>query len=121
MLNEETFTTTATAVTRKGRKTGKKKAKAPVIKDLKTNFVTLKPQKQMQGKSQRFNLYKEKSLPWGQDIENMFKEYEASQHKGADQDVDTDEDNLDYGRSTLLSDLKKAVNRYQTDPDFAAT
>lgn len=49
----------------------------------------------------------------------MFKEYEKTQHKGADQDVDTDEDNIEYGKSSLIEDLRKQIKLYQADAEYA--
>jgi len=36
-------------------------------------------------------------------------------HQGADQDCDTDEENLEYGRSQLLDELRSAISEYQKD------
>ena len=49
----------------------------------------------------------------------MFKEYEKTQHKGADQDVDTDDDNIEYGKSSLIDDLRKQIKLYQADAEYA--
>jgi hypothetical protein len=36
-------------------------------------------------------------------------------HQGADQDVDTDLENVQSSKSSLLSDLKASITKYQND------
>ena len=90
------------------------------VNDRKENFLTLKPLLQSKFKRPKhFKVFKESSLPWNTSITHMFKEYELNQHKGADQDVDTDDDNIEFGREQLLGDLRKQIHNYQTDEQYA--
>ena len=45
-----------------------------------------------------------------------FKEFEEENHHGADQDVDTDEENVESAKSTSIRQLGEAIEEYQRDP-----
>ncbi len=114
-----TTTPTVDKVSRRSNRKTKKPVAKPVV-DRKQNFLTLKPLLQSKHKRPKnFKLFKESSLHWNSSINSMFKEYEIAQHKGADQDVDTDDDNIEFGRSQLLDDLRKQISNFQTDEQYA--
>lgn len=121
MLDDDLSTTTPSIDTVTVSQRKAKKLKAKVVLDRKLNYLTLKPLQQAPKtkKPRNFKLFKESSLPWNDSITTMFKEYERKQHKGADQDVDTDDDNIEYGKSALLDDLRLQVTKYQTDEQYA--
>ena len=59
-----------------------------------------------------FNLLPEETLPFAE----KFKEFEEEIHQGADQDVDTDEENVESVKSSSLKQLSQAIDEYQRDP-----
>ncbi|TNV77780.1 hypothetical protein FGO68_gene9497 [Halteria grandinella] len=64
--------------------------------------------------TRKFLLIKEAQLPtlFGQALKNQFKAHETSRSYHADQDVDTDEDNVLYGQTQLLASLKQAISGF---------
>lgn len=64
-----------------------------------------------------FRLLPEETLPFAR----KFKEFEEEIHHGADQDVDTDDENVDSVKSTALKQLSHAIDQYQRDPKAVET
>ena len=62
-----------------------------------------------------FHLIPEETLPFAK----KFKEFEEDNHHGADQDVDTDEENVESAKSTSLKQLGEAIEGYQRDAKAA--
>lgn len=62
-----------------------------------------------------FHLISEETLPFAK----KFKEFEDDSHHGADQDVDTDEENVESAKSTSLKQLGEAIEGYQRDAKAA--
>jgi len=63
----------------------------------------------------KFLLIQETDLPFATSIKTQFKKNEQLKHSGADQDVDTDEDNVIFGKDSLLAELRLAILSYQKD------
>ena len=59
-----------------------------------------------------FHLLSEETLPFAE----KFKEFEEEIHQGADQDVDTDDENVESVKSSSLKQLSQAIDEYQRDP-----
>ena len=59
-----------------------------------------------------FNLLLEETFPFAE----KFKEFEEEIHQGADQDVDTDEENVESVKSSSLKQLSQAIDEYQREP-----
>ena len=115
MLDDDLSTTLETLSEKKV-----KKQKAKQVVDKKLNYLTLKPLEQSKSKKPcNFKIYKESNLPWKESITSQFKEYERNKHRGADQDVDTDDENIEYGRLSLLEDLQNQIFLFQANEQHA--
>ena len=73
-------------------------------------------------------LIKDKQLSFGNKLKSKFRvriikvndrnqKFERQNHQGADQDVDTDEDNMKFGMSQLKLELSQAISDFQKGSD----
>ena len=81
------------------------------MKPLVKNTITFEKNTKC-SRNVHFHLIPEETLPFAE----KFKEFEEEIHHGADQDVDTDEENVESARSTSLKQLTQAIDEYQRDP-----